>query len=172
MLTENNSMTGSLSTVVCCERDAKSVLLPIYQDRHVGDLMHEYGHALCHTIFCARYGFQIPQWFNEGTADNVASPHYQKLFADHERWLKATAVSTAPPTYRQMCDSLYKDPNMRYAIASLMVRELVHQKGQQIIKQVRLETRDGGKFAPAFRHCAGVEPEQLFRSIVGQFWNL
>jgi hypothetical protein len=171
MLTENNSMTGSLSTVVCCEKDSKGVVLPIYLDRHVGDVMHEYGHALCNTVFGTRYGFLIPQWFNEGTADNVASPYYQKLFAEHERWLKATSVSIAPPTYQQMCDSLYKDPNMRYAIASLMVRELVRQKGQQIIKQVLLETRDKGDFASAFRHCCDMEPERLFRGIVEQFWN-
>lgn len=41
-----------------------------------------------------------------------------------------------------MCDSLYEDPGVRYTIASLMVRELVRQNGQQIIRQVLVGARE------------------------------
>jgi hypothetical protein len=171
MLTENNSMTGCLNTVVCCAKGAHGVELAICPDRQVGDVMHEYGHALSHTIFGTRFPFVVPQWFDEGTADCVAFPHYQSLFANYDERLKAAAVSVKAPTYRQMCVSLYREPDTRYAIAGLMVRKLVQMKGQNIIKEILIETREQGKFARAFERFVGMKPAKLLRAVVEEFWN-
>ena len=42
--------------------------------RAYGDVMHEYGHALCDTIYGDNYLDHVPERLNEGMADAVAKP--------------------------------------------------------------------------------------------------
>src|SRR4030095_366378 len=125
--------TGNFNVVAYCERDRNDkVSRPPGARRTTGDVLHEYGHALCSTYYGDGYLTAVPNWLNEGLVDAVADPFYAELFGHYRKLLSEQGQRSNPPSYRQMCRELYKDPEVRYAVAGLMVQELLDGKPDRV----------------------------------------
>jgi hypothetical protein len=164
--------TGDANIVVFCEQDRTgNISRPAGVDRTVGDVLHEYGHALCNTIFGDNYLERVPQWLDEGMADAIASPYYQSLFQVSDRLLTSESGRRSPPSYDQMCEQLYKDPDLGYAIARMMVGMLVRKYGVPMFKRIIDEARQIENFETAIDQMSGLKCKQLYKSVVNHYWR-
>jgi hypothetical protein len=165
--------TGNANIVVFCERnkDGKMIMTP-GSDLAIGDVLHEYGHAMCNTIFGDGYLEQVPKWLDEGTADAVAAPYFVALFQNYnERLVAAAAAGQAPPTYEQMSRELYKDPNLRYALASMMVQEIVKEKDITVLRKIIDRARQLQDFERAIKDTTGSSSSEFHRRVVKRYWK-
>src|SRR5436190_755576 len=114
--------TGNSNVVTFCQedREGKPINAP-GAPRGLGDVLHEYGHALLHTIYGDGYLRRTPQWFDEGASDFVARDYYKELFETSAVQIRKTLATSAAPTYEELSRRLYeRDPALRYAIARYM----------------------------------------------------
>jgi len=164
--------TGNSNIVVFCEQsgDGKMTLAP-GSDRAIGNVFHEYGHAICNTIFGDHYLDEVPKWFDEGAADAVAAPYFARLFQNYNERLVAAAAKQAPPSYQQMCKELYNDPNLRYAMAGMMVQEIVKDKDITVLRKIVDRARQLQDFEQAIRDTTGSSGSEFHRRVVKRYWK-
>lgn len=163
--------TADLSMVVFCQiGDSGKIDIPAGSNRALGNILHEYGHALCHTIYGDNYLFNAPEWLNEGFADYLAEPYFAEQYKSYDQRLIEFAQKHSAPTYKQMSKELYKDPNIRYAIGAMMVRELVADKGPDLVLNLMNSARRLRDFNKAIVDVAGYRPEILLQRVVRKYW--
>jgi hypothetical protein len=163
--------TGNSNIVVFCEKDENGNPLAINTNRTLGDILHEYGHAICTTIYGSNYLRAVPQWFNEGCADAVAAPYYGDLFKTYQKRLVTAGLDSRPPTYDELCKKLYDDPYVRYAFASLMVQDLVIKNGTKVVRKIVVRAKRRQDFERAIREITGEDSQALYRRVRGKFWR-
>ncbi len=161
--------TGNFNVVAYCERDRNGrVSRPPGARQTVGDVLHEYGHALCSTHYGDGYLKAVPNWLNEGLADAIAYPFYEKRIRRSRLRLAEWGKKGLPPSYGQMCRELYKDPEIRYAVAQLMVQELLNRKPNRI-KRILDEARRSGSFERALKRVTGFDGRYWHHRIVARY---
>ncbi|HEY9787837.1 MAG TPA: hypothetical protein V6D17_20790 [Candidatus Obscuribacterales bacterium] len=138
--------------------------------RTTGDVLHEYGHALCNTIFGDNYLSLVPKWLDEGMADAIAAPYYAECFAYADRLLKDVALKRKPPGYEMLCKDLYSDAEVGYAFARLMVQTITRGDATMIGKIVQ-QARYERNFASALYRISGMTGEQAYDYVVRKYWS-
>ncbi|HEY9868290.1 MAG TPA: hypothetical protein V6D08_03930, partial [Candidatus Obscuribacterales bacterium] len=164
--------TGSFNVVVYCERRRDGAIAGTPgAARTIGNVLHEYGHALCSTYYGDGYLKAVPNWLNEGLADAVAYPFYGELFSQSRKLLSVQERKGLPaPSYKQMCRELYEDPDVRYTFARLMVEELLANEPSRI-KRILKEARRAGSFERALKTVTGFEGRYWYRRIAARYWK-
>jgi hypothetical protein len=163
--------TGDNNMVVFCQiGDSGKIEIPAGSNRALGNVLHEYSHCLCRTIYGDNYLKDVPQWLDEGIADYVAEPYFAEQYKSYEQRIKTFAENHDPPSYKQMCRELHKDPDMRYAIGCMMVRELVAEKGELIVASLMETACQVRDFNKAITQLAGCKPELLLQKVVRKYW--
>jgi hypothetical protein len=110
-------------------------------------VLHEYGHALLHTIYGDGYLRRVPQWFDEGVSDFVARDHYKELFETSAAQIKKTLATSAAPSSEDLSRRLYeRDPALRYAMARYMVDEILKGRKPEVIREILKQARPEGDF--------------------------
>ena len=122
---------GRVGAVLLCleDRDGKD-----HTDRRrlEGDLLHEYGHALCEERFGDLYLRKVPNWLNEGMADAIARNWSRRLYEVSPAAVRSLHEKDRVPTYLEMRAHLYsRDPWERYSLARLMLDALLGDRGDR-----------------------------------------
>lgn len=163
--------TGNYNVVLFCEVDRNGAMTrPTTALRTYGDVLHEYTHALCATIYGDGYLEKVPQWFNEGIADAVAAPYYSELYSYADRYVREQARLRQPPTYTALCSHLYEDHDIGYAIARLMVREVLGQNLQAQVGKRILQNAAHSNFDSAITTVTGIAPTEAYRRVIARYW--
>jgi hypothetical protein len=134
-------------------------------------LLHEYSHALCHTIYGDRFGFDCPQWLNEGMADYFGWQYRKELYAQQSELLKKAALTSAAPSYEQLSHHFYGNES-GYLIGDVLVLELL--KGQNVScfgKIISTARSNGGNFEAAIQQVTGKDPRVVYASMVQSYWR-
>ncbi len=165
--------TGNSNVVLFCERDQNGKINRAPgSGRAIGDVLHEYCHAICNTNYGDNYLAKVPNWFDEGAADAMSAPYaVLGLYPDYDRRLVAAGKKQAPPTYEQMCHELYKDSDLRYALACVTVQEIVHDKGITIIRKIVDRARELQDFEAAIKDSTGKPGFEFYQRAVSRFWK-
>jgi hypothetical protein len=163
--------TGTFNVVAYCERHRDGSVAGVPgAPRNIGNVLHEYGHALLSTYYGDGYLRVVPNWLNEGLADAVARPLHPELFNESRERVSGWGRNGVPPTYKQMCRELYDDPDVRYAVARLMVEELLNGEPDRI-KRILNEARRTRSFERALKSVTGYEGRYWHRRIVARYWK-
>jgi hypothetical protein len=160
--------TGDSNIVVFCELqgDGRRDDTDLAQ----GDVLHEYGHCLCNTVFGDNYLSLVPQWFDEGAADAIAQPYADRHFNYARRLLKKEVTSgTPPPTYQQMTSDVYKEPLRRYAYARLMMQELLQGLPLSTLKTILNKASQLQNFDAAIVEVTGINPPDLIARVRARY---
>jgi hypothetical protein len=165
--------TGNYNIVVFCERDRTGkISRKAAIACSTGDVLHEYGHALCTTIYGDRYLHRVPQWLNEGMADAIARPYYDELFGRADYFLKQFATKKMrPPSYEQMCTDMYSDPGVGYIIARAMVAELVKNDDLSVLGAIIRRARQLKNFERAVELATGISPRTCYNRVIKRYWH-
>lgn len=164
--------TGNSNIVVFCEQNGSGQCAHAPgHSRTFGDVLHEYGHALCTTIYGDTYLDLVPQWLNEGLADAIAAPYYEELFRQSEHFLHAYAQDHAPPTYNEICHNLYDHPAVGYAIARFMVQNFAGEENLSAIKKVIERAQQTGNFERAVADATGIGARSHYKSVIKKYWR-
>lgn len=156
--------TGDSNVVVFCELNSDG--RPRSLQEAGGDVLHEYGHCLCNTIFGDNYLDRVPQWFDEGAADAIARPYYDRLFEYSVRRIKDEVANGRPaPTYKQMCSEVYNDPQLRYVYARLMMQELLAGRPLSTLQLILNKARETQNFDLAIKQVTGTDPDDLIARV-------
>lgn len=157
--------TGNANLVTFQELDAKG--RPTGGDRLLGDVLHEYGHALLNTHYGDRYLARVPQWMDEGFADAFARPFYAELFRQSPGYVRAHLARNEAPTFEQLSKNLYeKDPVVRYSLARLTVQEILKDQPLTAIRKVLDLARPDGAFESAIEKATGVPPRAAYEKVL------
>ena len=164
--------TGNFNVVVYCEIDRfGKASRPAGAEPTIADVMHEYGHSLCAMRFGDGYLKAVPNWLNEGFADAIAYPFYKDRIPRSKADLAEFSAKSPAPSYRQMCKELYKDPDVGYRLARLMVDALLEQKPDRI-RRILDDARTTGSFEGALKRVTGFDGRYWYRHVAGQFWPM
>ncbi len=169
---EQQNGTGNIGVVLFCQEDGRGspVAATNPQERRFY-VLHEVGHALCHTAFGGAFLDHVPQWLNEGVADLLAGPFNDDLEERFNGVLRRSAGKGTPPTYYEMCNRLYEDPSVRYAVSGLMVLSVFKKQDLSAIGKVILDARaHRGDFESAIRTVTGVSPHAAYHEVIDTFW--
>jgi hypothetical protein len=155
--------TGRVHAVLFCARDETGLPHPpAARARLPGDLLHEYGHALCEARFGDLYLTHVPQWLNEGLADAIAHARLEELFRTSPGTVAKAFETTTPPSYAELGSQLYeRDAPARYALGRLMVQELLGERGETAIAPLLDEARRLQDFEAAIEGSCGRTGETL-----------
>ncbi|MDX2106057.1 MAG: hypothetical protein SFY67_06605 [Candidatus Melainabacteria bacterium] len=166
-----NNGTGVSNVVVFSERDkdGKWSLFP-GTARAYGDVLHEYGHALCDTIYGDNYLDHVPEWLNEGMADAIARPYYGELFLDSDNLLHRYAQKNKPPEYEVLCHGLYRSPDVGYAFGRLMVEQLLAGDVRRIAAIVS-NSRVAQDFEAGIKSATGKSGKDAYNAVVKKYWS-
>jgi hypothetical protein len=166
-----NNGTGCSNVVVFSEQN-KDGHWSMYPGtaRAYGDVMHEYGHALCDTTYGDDYLEDVPQWLNEGMADAVARPYYGELFLSSDKLLSQYATKNKPPSYETLCRQLYADPNIGYAFGRLMVENLLAGDVRRIATIVS-DSRKAQDFEKGIKSATGRSGKDAYDAVVKTYWK-
>lgn len=165
--------TGSYLMVLFCQFFPKGKKIG---DREPGDLfarvLHEYGHALCCTIYGDRYQEQVPQWLNEGLADAFASIYSEHPYAKAPPAIQRAAARRQPPTYDELCHDLYSDDKTGYAMGDLMVEKILkNQDASAIGRIIKTARADKGDFESAISKVTGKDGRAVFQQVMATYWK-
>jgi hypothetical protein len=163
--------TGNSNVVTFCQedREGKPINAP-GAPRGLGDVLHEYSHALLHTLYGDGYLRQAPQWFDEGVSDFVARDYYKELFDSSATQIRKTLARSAAPSTEELSRHLYeRDPALRYAIARYMVDEMLKDRRPEVIREILKEARPEGDFEKAIVDAAGSRPSELRERVITRF---
>lgn len=166
-----NNGTGVSNVVVFSERDkdGKWSFFP-GTARSYGDVMHEYGHALCDTIYGDNYLDHVPEWLNEGMADAVARPYYGELFLSADALMRNFAQKNKPPDYEGLCHRLYASPDVGYAFGRLMVENLLAGDVRRIATIVS-DSRAAQDFEKGIKSATGRSGRDAYDAVVKKYWK-
>jgi len=166
-----NNGTGVSNVVVFSEldKDGKWSYYP-GTARSYGDVLHEYGHALCDTIYGDNYLDHVPEWLNEGMADAVARPYYDELFLATDRLVRNFAKKNKPPDYEGLCHRLYASPDIGYAFGRLMVENLLAGDVQRIGTIVS-DSRQAQDFEKGIKSATGRSGKDAYDAVVKKYWK-
>jgi hypothetical protein len=163
--------TGNSNVVVFCQedREGKPVAAP-GAPRALGDVLHEYGHALLHTLYGDGYLRRAPQWFDEGVSDFVARDYYKELFESSALQIRKTLAASTAPSYEDLSRRLYeRDPALRYAMARYMVDELLKERKPEVIREILKQARPDGDFEKAILEASGVRAFEFRDRVIARF---
>lgn len=129
-------------------------------------VMHEYGHAL----FGARYEHaagRIPSWLNEGCAEYISMAWSKNDFKSTVDTIRNEAAAHRLPTFRSLARSVYVQPKAGYALARLMVLELMRGQDLKTIAFIFDEAkRRDGDFNGVIKDICGLDPKQLYQKVL------
>ncbi len=141
---------GRVGAVVLCleDREGKDHANRV---RLEGDLLHEYGHALCEERFGDLYLSKVPNWLNEGMADAIARNWSQPLYKSSPGAVRDLHAKKKVPTYLEMRAHLYaSEPWERYSLARLMVDAMLGDRGDRELGPLLDEARRTQDFEGTF----------------------
>jgi hypothetical protein len=125
---------------------------------------HELTHSLMYQLGATRLDWarkEIPLWFREGMASYTADQAYRWVsledIARHlQRHPKSDPVGEATELYR-------KDSNLVYGTAHHAFAFLVRRYGEDAVRGILREMKEGRKFPEAFESVVGLAPEAFVR---------
>jgi len=163
--------TGNANIVTFCQADREGQAVnPPGSPRGLGDVLHEYSHALLNTLYGDGYLRQVPQWLDEGWSDYVAKEHYTELFETSASHLRRTFSKSLAPTLEELSRKLYEvDPVVRYGMARFMVEEMLKERKSLRIRDLLQRARPEGDFEKAIVEAAGVKPSELRDRVIARF---
>jgi hypothetical protein len=163
--------TGNSNIVTFCQADREGKPInPPGSPRGLGDVLHEYSHALLNTLYGDGYLRQVPQWLDEGWSDFVAKEHYQELFDSSAAQLRRFLSKSAAPTLDELSRRLYEvDAVIRYAMARYMVDEMLKDRKPVVIRDILKRARPDGDFEKAIVEATGVKPSELRDRVITRF---
>lgn len=163
--------TGDSNVMVFCQEDREGRLIgPPGAARGLGDVLHEYTHALLNTFYGDRYLRHVPQWLDEGLSDFTARPYYQELFETSAASIRKFLAKSPPPTLEALSRRLYeRDSFVRYGIARYMVEELMKGRETGVIRDVLRRAAPGGDFDAAILGATGAVPAELLDRVLARF---
>jgi hypothetical protein len=127
-------------------------------------LLHELTHCLMYQLASDRLGWtrkQIPLWFREGMASYTAEQSYRWVSLEEiakylERFPESDPVRNPDLLYRD-------DSNLVYGVAHQAFVFLVRRYGEEAVRGVLREMKDGKNFPEAFAGVIGLSPEAFTR---------
>jgi len=133
-------------------------------------VLHEYSHALCHTIYGDNWGRTVPQWLNEGMADYFGARYKPNARQEATAKLTKLAKTRQAPSYELMSKNLYSI-DFGYAVADVMVNDLFDRKDVGVFDElIKTARSDGGDFESALKKITGKDPKEIFARIVKTYW--
>jgi hypothetical protein len=169
----DQSGTGSINFAVFSEfcSDGSSRGVNDLADRR-GCVLHEYGHALCSTIYGDDYFRVVPGWLNEGLADLIARPLFGPEFDKYPSNVAQESKLYVPPSYDVLCGQFYGKGAMPYVLAKLMVKEIFgNSKLSQIGRVLVIAKEKHGDFDSAIAEVMKVNPREVYDRIVRTYWS-
>jgi hypothetical protein len=160
--------TGNSNVVTFCQadREGRPVGAP-GTARGRGDVLHEYGHALLHTLYGDLYLRHVPQWFDEGVSDFLAREYYKELFEYSADLIRRAAIV---PSLEDLTRHLYeRDPSLRYGMARYMVDELLQGREPSILRDILRRAAADGKFEEAIQTTTGLGSSDLHKRVIARF---
>jgi len=134
-------------------------------------LLHEYSHALCTTIYGDRFGWDCPQWLNEGMADYFGWKYRPELYAQQSALLRKAALTISVPSYEQLSHHFYEKTN-GYLIANVLVLELFKGQDVSCFRNIISAARaNGGNFEAAIQQVTGKDPRVVYASLARNYWR-
>lgn len=134
-------------------------------------VLHEYSHALCHTIYGDRFGADCPQWLNEGMADYFGWQYRPELYAQQPEVLKKAALANPAPSYEQLSHRFYEIEN-GYLIADVLVLNLFNEPKVDCYRGIINAARaNGGNFEAAIQQVTGKDPRVVYASMMRKYWH-
>lgn len=163
--------TGDSNVVVFCQEDRQGRPIgPPGAPRGLGDVLHEYGHALLNTLYGDRYLRQVPQWLDEGFADFVARPYYEELFETSGAAIRKFLAKSPAPGVEDLSRRLYqRDSFVRYGIARFMVEEMTKGRETGVVRDLLRRAATDGDFEAAVRGTTGSDPAELLDRTLARF---
>lgn len=156
--------TGGIGWMIACKTDRNK------RPAHSGSpgvVMHEYGHALCNTIYGSQYLNHIPSWLNEGFADYAALPWAESWYESAPVIIRNAAQNGTLPTFRTLSRNFFKYDEAAYPIARLMVVELLRGRGPEAVGEILQQAKDhGGAFVDVVTEMANRRPQDLYAKVI------
>jgi len=170
--TEGHRGTGGIDLVEFCQYFPNGSKVG---EGDVNDLfarvLHEYSHALCHTIYGDSWGHAVPQWLNEGMADYFCARYKPDAKTAATKKLAQLAKTRQPPSYELMSRKMYSI-NFGYTVADVMVNELFDKKNLSVFNELINTARaDGGDFEGALKKLTGKDPRTLYAQLIHTYWK-
>lgn len=157
--------TGNTNVVTFCEQDRDGKALP-RNAFFMGNVLHEFGHALFNTYYGDGYLDTVPNWLDEGMADELAREYYDELFASSHEILQEHLRSKPPLSYEQISRDMYaKDPDVGYAVGRLMVRDLLTGAKPRALRKILETARTKGWDAAIFE-ATGKKPKDAYQRVI------
>jgi len=127
-------------------------------------LLHELTHSVMYQLASDRFGWsrkQIPLWFREGMASYTAEQAYRWVSLEElarylERNPRRDLLQATPELYRD-------ESNLVYGMAHHAFAFLARRYGEEAVRGVLSEMKDGTEFPPAFEHAIGISVEAFTR---------
>jgi hypothetical protein len=163
--------TGDSNAVVFCQVDRQGVPLgPPGAPRGIGDVLHEYSHALLNTFYGDGYLGHVPQWLDEGLSDFTARPYYRDLFETSAVAIHKALGKSAPPTYEDLSRRLYeRDSFLRYSVARYMVEEMMKGRETGLIREILERAAPEGRFDEAIQGATETSPREFRERVIARF---
>lgn len=154
--------TGNLGIVIASMTNSRNQIV-----NRPSVIMHEYGHALCNTIYGPDYLSKIPSWLNEGIADYAAMPWYSDTYEWRRQIIRDEAAKERVPIYEELSGDFFKYPHAAYSVAALMVCELLREHESRMILQILHVARQcNGAFAEVIQQFALVSSRDLYEKVL------
>lgn len=179
-----HNATGGYNVILFCEHGSRED-----KAHQVGDpdpisrVLHELGHAWCHTYMMNRYNRPWPSpgrrhpWLDEGIANVIASLREPGFLQRRAAWLKANSSFIAAPTLLelQFADDFYreKDAYARYCVATVLTSELVgsRETAPARIRAILDELGKKGPLETALRVATEKDLRTEFDRVIARFWD-
>lgn len=139
-----------------------------------GCVAHEYGHALCNTIYGDTYLTDVPPWINEGLADLMAKPWFQHHLDEEQIKLIGSLAKQGaqPPSYDDLCHQFYKTSSASYALDKLMILRLIGGQDISCVARILAEAKQShGNFEQAMRVVAQRDPYGVYNDLIREYWH-
>jgi len=163
--------TGDSNVVAFCQEDREGKSLgPPGLARARGDVLHEYTHALLNGLYGDGYLRQVPQWLDEGLSDFTARPYYKELFEASGGLIRKALAKSTPPTSLELSHGIYEhDSSLRYAMARVMVEELMRGREMKVIPEILRHAAAGGDFESSILAVTGISSSQLRERVIARY---
>lgn len=163
--------TGDSNVVAFCQEDRDGkVLGPPGLPRARGDVLHEYTHALLNGLYGDGYLRHVPQWLDEGVSDFTARPYYRELFEASGGLIRKALARSAPPTVQELSRGIYEhDSSLRYAMARVMVEELMRGRDMKTIPEILRQAAAKGDFEKSIVEVTGISSSQLRERVIARY---
>jgi len=168
---EGHRGTGGIDMVEFCEYfpDGRKVGADDVNDLYFR-VLHEYSHALCHTIYGDAWVATAPQWLNEGMADYFGAKYKPNAKKEATEKLATLAKRKKPPSYELMSKQMHSI-DFGYTVADVMVNELFDKKDVAVFNElIKTARAEGGDFEGALKKVTAKDPRQVFAQIVRTYW--